>query len=105
MGLIGVIENHVCLNTLIRLKQYDITLDNDANGEQMNARTHVFNINVTTAARYGLQAFPLICAMFSDPNELRHRCSILVCSTSSCHEKHLQAYPFNPLLAAFIWEP
>lgn len=66
---------------------------------------HIFNINVTAAPRYDLQVFPFICAMFSGPSELRHSYSILVCSPSSCHEKHLQAYPFNPLLAAFISEP
>lgn len=46
----------------------------------------------------------LCCVICSGQSELRRNVT-LVCLASSSHERHLQAYPFNPLLAAFIPEP
>lgn len=42
-------------------------------------------------------------AIWAGQSDLRQSVT-LVCLASSSHEKHLQAYPFNPLLAAFIPE-
>lgn len=51
-----------------------------------------------------LSNFPFGAIIGPGQSELRHNIA-LVCFTSSRHEKHLPANPFNPLLAAFIPEP